>query len=393
MIELHRPHFTIKENAQKGGATFRRLFGPDVLKDICERLTGQTDYTVKFDSQGYNVGRLALLTYGSERFYVSLSEPNIQSRNSSFQSLPSALSRYILDESVSKKICFYVHPQTVGNFETDYFMFMYRLMKTAGVRLLNIEEYVSQPIAPFAVPEDVIAQKDRLRMRGKGNKSTYVSRGSLGEIEVYGKTYGASKYETTLICIALAKISPSGLDLYQVEEGDLNSLPAISIAAIRASGLVTIDVSTAAIELAEFTENNSLRSIRYIYNLFERFEHKRCAFCDCAIPQIVQGAHVWSVSSIKQSGLPLDDQLRHALDGHNGLWLCENHHKLFDSGLIMLDRSGGLHSRTSLSDRDASFLKSVTTKTQLGVEVLSPSFLQYLGKRNRVISQGAFAAL
>jgi HNH endonuclease len=393
MTELRQPHFAIKENAQKGGASFRRLFSPTVLKDICERLTGQTDYTVEFDSQGYNVGRLALLTYGSERFYISLSETNIQSRNSSFQSLPSALSRSILDASFSKQICFYVHTQTVGNFETDYFMFMYRLMKTAGVRLLNIEEYVSQPIAPFAMPEDVIAQKDRLRMRSRANKSTYVSRGPLGEIEVYGKTYGASKYETTLICIALAKISPSGLDLYQVEEGDLASLPAISIAAIRASGLVSIDVSTAEIELAEFTENNSLRSIRYIYNLFERFEHKSCAFCECAIPQIVQGAHVWSVAAIKKSGLPLDDQLRHALDGHNGLWLCENHHKLFDSGLIMLDRSGGLNGRTSLSDRDMTFLKGVTTKTQLDVEVLSPSFLEYLSKRNLIISEGAYSAL
>lgn len=391
MIDLRPPHFAIKANAQKGGAVFRQLYSAAVLEDICQRLTGRKDYTVTFDEQSYNKGRLALLTYRGKRFYLSLSEPEIRSRNSSFQSLPSALSRFILDRP-AKQICFFIHPQTVGNFETDYFIFMYRLMKTAGVRLLNIDEHVAQPIVSFATPEDVIAHKDRLRKHGQGNKSTYVTRGPLGEIQVYGKTYGANKYETTLICIALAKISPSGLDLYQVEEGDLTSLPAISLDAIRASGRVSIDISTTDIEIAEFTENNSLRSIRYTYNLLERFEQKSCAFCDCTIPQIVQGAHIWPVAAIKQSGLPLDDQMRHALDGHNGLWLCENHHKLFDSGLIRLAKSGRLKHRTSLSDQDAGFLKRITPTTQLNANVLSPSFVDYLAKRNAQTVKADYAA-
>src|SRR5690606_752412 len=160
--------------------------------------------------------------------------------------------------------------------------------------------------------------------------------------EVYGKTYGANKYETTLICLALARISTFGLRLYQIEEGGLRKLPELSRRAIRTWGGV-IESSTPAFEANEFSERNSLRSIRFAYNLLEKFEKKRCAFCTCEIPQIVQGAHIWPVAAIKKSGLPFDEQLGHALSGHNGLWLCENHHKLLDSATLYLHASGRLH--------------------------------------------------
>ena len=393
MADRLLPRFVIKDRAQKGGRGFGTLLSEDILRDICRRLTGEADFAVEFDTEGYNIGRLAMLYAGGTTHYVSVSDVDSAGRNSSFQSFPSALSRFVLDKSTAKDISFYVHPDTKGNFETDYFIFMYRLMKTAGVRLINLGEYVAKVIAPFAAPEDAIAAKDRLRAKGKGNRSTYVIRSERGEVEVYGKTYGANKYETTLLCLALVKIAPHGLRLNEVEEGGLKAIPAIARSAILASGSVSIRTSTTEIETAEYLANNSLRSIRYIYNLLEKFERKRCAFCACAIPQIVQGAHIWPVASIKASGLPLDDQLRHALDGHNGLWLCENHHALFDAGVIYLAASGRLKYRTSLGDADAAYLRQTTTVTKLGSGILDPAFLQYLGWRNEGVLETAFAKI
>ena len=380
------PHFIIDEFFQKGGS-YRALLTDDVLADISEKLTGSSNFTVAFEPK-VNIGRLAMLHYRGKRFFISLSEIDVRSRNSSFQSFPSALSRYVLATG-EKEICYYVHPAIRGNFATGYFIFMYRLMKTAGVNLMNLAHYVAQPIQPFSAPEDVIAAKDLLRTRGAGNNSTYVTRGSDGATEVYGKTYGANKYETTLICLALARIANVGLRLYQIEEGGLRALPLLSRRAIYACGGV-IEASTPAFEAVEFRERNSLRSIRFSYNLLEKFERKRCAFCSCAIPQIVQGAHIWPVAAIKQSGLPFGEQLDHALSGHNGLWLCENHHKLLDSATLYLHASGRLHYRRSLDEQDTQFVRLTTTAATLPDVVLHPQFLDYLERRNVTLSENDY---
>jgi hypothetical protein len=383
-----RPHFVIEEWFQKGGS-YRTLLTDAILSKISDLLTGDPTFTVEFVNR-VNVGRLAMLHHRGKTFFISISETNVQSRNASFQSFPSALSRYVVADDKEKEICYFVHPAIQGNFSTGYFIFMYRLMKTAGVNLMNIADHVAQPIRPFTAPEDVIAAKDALRTKAKGNNSTYVTRGTDGATEVYGKTYGANKYETTLICLALARIAIGQLRLFQIEEGGLTALPSMSQRAIRAWGGV-IEASTPAFEALEFQERNSLRSIRFAYNLLEKFGKKRCAFCACTIPQIVQGAHVWPVAAIKQSGLPFDRQLGHALDGHNGLWLCENHHKLLDTATLYLDETGRLLYRRSLGAQDTQFLRRTTTTVTLPRAILHPSFLTYLAKRNATLSPQNYA--
>jgi hypothetical protein len=383
------PHFVIEERFQKGGS-YRALLTDKVLADISRRLTGSHKFTVTFEPRT-NVGRLAMLYYRGKSFFVSISEVKVESRNASFQSFPSALSRYVLATG-EKEICYYIHPEIQGRFTTDYFMFMYRLMKTAGVNLMNVTEHVAQPILPFSAPEDVIAAKAALRTRAPGNNSTYVTRGGDGATEVYGKTYGANKYETTLICLALARIATAGLRLYQIEEGGLKAVPLLSRQAIRAWGGV-IEESTPETEAVEFRERNSLRSIRFAYNLLEKFETKRCAFCACAIPQIVQGAHIWPVAAIKQSGLPFSEQLNHALSGHNGLWLCENHHKLLDSATLYLHSSGRLFYRRSLGEADTRFLQQTTPTVALPDAVLDPRFLEYLTRRNATLVERDYAPI
>jgi hypothetical protein len=385
------PHFVIKNNFQKGGRLYEDLLTPEILEDLCLRTTNRPDFTCDFDNEGYNKGKMAILEYRGKRIYISFLEGPIRSRNASFQSLPSALSRYLLDPSPRKAMYFYVHPDTTGNFETDYFLFMYRLMKTAGVSFLNLSDHISQQISAFATPDDIIIYKERLRRKGKGNNSTYITRGPTGAVEIYGKTYGANKYETTLLSVAAARVADSAVSLYEVEEGGLSALPAMSRAALAALGNVTIIPYSDAIEVAEFEADDSLRSVRFIYNLLERLGRKKCAFCDCEIPQIIQGAHIWPVASIKQdTSLSLDEKLAHALDGNNGLWLCENHHKLLDSGTLFLSADGLVKCRRLLGSNDRTFVDRITTSKTLPPEILQEGFIDYLGRRNVHLDENAF---
>jgi hypothetical protein len=364
---------------------------PPILADVCQRITGQNEYSVDFDNSGYNIGRLATLEFQDKKTFISFSEVEIRSRNSSFQSFPSALNRYILDENPNKDICFYFHPDTTGDWETPYFIFMYRLMRTANVNFLNGDQYLDTPITPFISPEDIILNKDQMRSRNPGNRSTYLTRGSRNQLQIFGKTYGANKYETTILCLAISEIATNYVELYEIEEGGLTKLPQISKTAIESLGVVQIFTSNRTIERIDFEENDSLRSAQYIYNLLEKLGNKKCALCNCGIPQVIQGAHIWPVADIKKEDqLTIEEKLTLALDGDNGLWLCNNHHKLFDINIIKLLKGKNIKCKANLPKNQINYLKEITVANELPENIMNESFTQYLTRRNKNIPEGDY---
>lgn len=388
------PHFVIKNKFQKKDTSYRDLLTPEILADISLKVTGRSDCTCEFDDTGYNIGRLVELEYQGKKNYISISETNIRSRNSSFQSFPSALARYILEENPNKEISFYFHPSIVGNYETPYFVFMYRLMKTAKIKFLNEEEYLENPVHPFTTVADIIANKEQIRNKNTGNKSTYITRGSNNELQIFGKTYGANKYETTILCLALSEISTSKIQLFQIGEGGLTELPEKAREAIESLGKVEIYTSDRTIEKINFEENDSLRSIEYVFNLLEKHGDKKCAFCGCEIPQIIHGAHIWPVSEIKKDEtLSQDEKLACALDGDNGLWLCQNHHKLLDTNILRISENGHVQHRSEINGLNMTFLKYITKQTQLQSSILSDKFTDYLRKRNRNLQESLYCEM
>ena len=126
-----KPIFIIKRKSQKGTFLFSDIFTHDVLSDICFKITGRNDYSIEYDDSGYNKGRLAKLFFDDEVSYISVSENKASGRNSSFQSVPSALVLYHNEELKNKNIFFYFINHE-GNVKTKYFNFMYRLMATSG---------------------------------------------------------------------------------------------------------------------------------------------------------------------------------------------------------------------------------------------------------------------
>lgn len=256
-------------------------------------------------------------------------------------------------------------------------------MKTAGVNFLNSDNFLRNRITPFASPEDIIVHKEKIRSTNSGNSSTYITKSSDDKLQIFGKTYGASKYETTNLCLALSEISESEIELYEIEEGGLTKLPKASKEAIESLGIIKIFTSNRTIEKINFEENNSLRSAEYVYNLLEKLGDKKCAFCECKIPQIIQGAHIWPVSEIKKENqLSQDEKLVMALDGDNGLWLCQNHHKLFDEDILTVSNDGSIKYRDDIEKELFGFIESITTNKNLPDGIINTNFLKYLNKRN-----------
>ena len=395
MIYRTKPHFIIKANLQKSkqtGKYFRDVITEDVMTDVCQKITGVSEYTFEFVENEYtddflpgtyNKGRLAILQYQDKVSYISFSEKEIGGRNSSVQSVPTAFNMFYLNEYPSKKI-YYYFLCNIGA-RTNYQLFMYRLMKTVGFTYLNDQEMLGQQITPFSSIEDIIHSRKANTDRNQSNNATYITKSNAKQFDVYGKTYGANKYETSMICYAISTLLQLNqrATIYEMIEGDLKNLPQPSLDVLNKMGNVSIVSTDMQLEKKAFTENNSLRSPKYIYNLLSHLGRKHCALCNCEIPELIQGAHIWPVADIKKAPLlSLDDKIKHATSAENGIWLCENHHKMFDEDLISINQDGSITYKEDLEEQHVTFINSITTIKTLPSEILTEQFLEYLALRN-----------
>lgn len=392
-MNMTKPHFKIKNKSQKGGYLFSHILTPEILSKVCELVTGRKEYAIDFDNTGYNKGRLATIEYHGTTSYISLSETGkIKGRNYFFQSLTTALVRYHLETKANKKIYFYFLP-TSGGIESSYFMLLYRLMATAGVEFLNAGNSLKKKIVPFNTVDDLIAARDINKNHNRSNNSTYVTRSSEGITQIYGKTYGASKKETALLSIAVSHLAQQ-VELYEICEQNLSELPEPDRKVIQSLGNIKVIPTDLTMERNEFDKNNSLRSPRFTYNLLEKLGPKKCAFCGCEIPELIEGAHLWPVADIKRkANLNISSKIEHAIDGDNGIWLCENHHKMLDEYLLGINENGKLKYKSNIDKKAIKYIKDTTPITQIAEEFVTTKFVEYLKERNKIVVETQYNLL
>lgn len=386
---------TYRPNAQKTPNLFDTILTDTILTDICQRVTGQTKYRVVKDKSTYNKGRLIYVEYNNEINYVSLSEISIEGRNSSLQSVPSAINLFYADSRPNKKLCYYFMPHN-GNAFTPYHQFIYKLLMTAGVQFLNITQYYHQEILAYDNVDDLIIDRRDNQGGNSSNNSSYVSK-SPDAIQIYAKTFGANKYESTLMAVAISQIADRPVELYNICEKDLKKLPQPSIETFERLGNISLYYTTLFLDKhqpADESERAKLRSASYLYNLYNRIGYKKCALCSCEISEIIQGAHIWGVSQISHDdNLSEEEKYTHAVSGYNGLWLCQNHHKLFDSNIIMIDDDGHIRIKDGLVAKDVAFIRNVTFKTSIDDIIMTNEFRFYISKRNQELNQNDFKEL
>jgi hypothetical protein len=80
----------------------------------------------------------------------------------------------------------------------------------------------------------------------------------------------------------------------------------------------------------------------------------------------------------------LEERIRQATDGNNGIWLCENHHKMFDEGLLNLDLDGSVTFKAGIEPQHTAFMNDVTIVKKLPNSILTTEFIMYLDMRNRL---------
>ena len=355
-------------------------------------VTGRSDYEVEFVENDYcdefldakyNQGRLGILQYHNTVTYISFSDEKCEGRNSGIQSVPTAFNRFYSNTHKDKRLYFYFLPCS-GNNATPYYLFMYRLIRTAGFDFINAPSSLAGQINAFTTIDDIIRARKENGDKNSGNNATYILKNAPHEYEIFGKTYGANKYDTSLICYAISKLAQpeDHITLYEYNEKDLKELPAASLEVLHSMGNINIVNIDDEIERKELEENDSLRSPRFNAHLLDRLGEKHCVLCNCGISEIIQGAHIWPVSDIKRiTTLSLDEKVAFATDGENGLWMCQNHHKMFDSNILLLSETGTVSYKDNLSTDDSEYIKSITTVQSLPTHLVTSSYMVYINKR------------
>lgn len=204
---------------------------------------------------------------------------------------------------------------------------------------------------------------------------------------IYGKTFGANQKETTLLCLALCAITKKPLRLYQILDNDSTALSQNDIKAIKDFAFLhnkNFCVIQDTLESEANKDNiikGGIRSPRFSYNLFQKYGSKHCLLCDCKIGALVQAAHIYPIADIKmRDDLTLLQKVELATDGDNGLWLCNNHHKLFDENYIDFDK-GKVSISSNIETQDIDFIDKITTIKEIAPMFITKKMLEFFQKR------------
>lgn len=155
--------------------------------------------------------------------------------------------------------------------------------------------------------------------------------------------------------------------------------------------------------------NNDLRNqTLFRNNMREKGMPTKCAICGCEVEDLLEAAHIWGVAQIKQedgrtinrliTNTALQDLIDESMpyhneqfykkytlvnSGDNGIWLCRNHHGLFDNNYFCFDSEYGKVIFKFARKEDIEHILGVSdvTDIQLGENILNERTKIFLQKR------------
>ena len=359
----------------------------DEYKDIVNRSIGNVDFIVKEDFRGHNSGQYIKLKIADTIKYICLSRKIASESRNAFilQNFPSAYQHYLEEKNPKKTFEYYIRDFSTSH--PPFAIFSYKLLLTGGIKILNLDKVkVSEKAilfdytTPFNDYKQMRTYRLSLSKRNSSNNSTTFEEND-DEISVYGKSYGANGRETTAICLALSRLVPGkNIKLYNVNETDKNHLADIDPANRYILENIGIELND---DRMDFESNDekviAKRNTRlFHYNLLQKYKEKKCYLCGCDIEKVIQGAHIYSSTDILHSSVSEEEKTKQIVDADNGIWLCANHHLLFDYLLIYF-KEKYLYASDTLNKNQIDYIKNSITQGYFFNDEKIPKGENFLG--------------
>ena len=337
----------------------------EMLDDICLRSIGSTEYAVEEDHRGHNSGQYIKLISDNTIKYICLSGSDSTASRNSFilQNFPTAYQYYLMEESNNKKFEYYIRDTRFPH--PPYTIFAYKVLLTGNIKILNLDKVTASDRTdydyrtPFIDFKQMRKMRLDLQQRNSGNTSTLFEETNEG-ISVYGKSYGANGRETTAICLALRNLVSLPIKVFNVNETDPQHLADVDPANRYILEHLGVEIDDGRMDLENTADAKAKRNSKiYHYNLLQKFKEKKCYLCGCDIEYLIIGSHIHRVTDILHSNLSEEEKQKQIVDGDNGFWLCANHDKLFEWGLIYFDNDT-MKIRNNVSDFQKKYIYEST---------------------------------
>lgn len=373
-------------------------------------------YEVVFENRSN--GQYIVVETDREKKWITLSADYTRipedggSTNAYFvQFIPMTIADYYLNETDKlKSMELYLKGIDHNRAKTRAQQIYYRLAKTVGIKILNEFEFdtaIRRNIAfPFESVEEWKKARTEMSTANRGNKSSYIIENEDSYV-FYGKTFGANGRESVFILYVLANLikeENKKIYLYEVSDNGSFAFESSPNEESQKFKKVLKDLNVVyyadSIEYVENEEYETLsddnRDARYqaefMRNLLYKFNSKkdengnvilgsdgkpiivddikRCYLCNCDIQRLIIASHIHRVTDINKLDLPFSEKRKLAVDGDNGLWLCANHDKLFEYGLIYFE-DNMLKISDSLTENQKKYVKYLTFDIKENIEKIN----------------------
>lgn len=372
----------------------KKEFTSDVLKNIAKKLFNREEYII--NNVNRRNGRYITLedTETAEVHYIVFSNPKNNARNARLmQYIAPAYTDFYFDDKEIKKFDAYILLPCDKD-KNSYSKFIYRCLKTLDMDIINEENLHLDGINVFVDYYDFKRFRTENQSRNSGNNSTFFSDDD-NQISIFGKTFGANQEESFVFALVLNKLVKSKpIIFYPVVDNDSRNISRKQKQILENMGIsygeVINELSNTNIRLANIEPERD--TPKFHYNLLKKYGEKKCLLCDCDMEHLIIGSHIERVADIKNSGNYSDEEkIAKIVDGENGFWLCANHDKMFEYGIIyFVDKI--LKCRGGLSDKDINFITYSLGKTKKSInkncidnKFFSRRMSQYLQKHRKRI--------
>lgn len=360
----------------------------NVITSVLDYLNLSSDFEIRY-VKGY--GRNIIVETDTERFYVIVSRDVGDGRNAFLaQYIPTVLTQFISDTTEkTKKICIYLL-STDNDAKTNFIIDTYRVAKTLGISLLNEDRLNIDPITPYYSFQEWKNAKTARQHYNSANNSSFAIEEEKG-YTLYGKLYGANGKESTFIACQLSCIARNEhkkLKFVQIKEHGTERISSSDEKLLNYFGVSIANNKFILKNKQTNLVSTCRKQDEFKYNLLVKYGRKKCYLCDCDIESNVIASHIHRICDIDCSDLSYAEKRMQAVDGDNGFWLCANHDKMFENGVLTFDANGLLLINPTLKSNQKSFIKHITDVYKIKDEDFNNNLLKYLRKHNDRVKLG-----
>lgn len=320
----------------------------NILNDVCRRIYNTNSFeTVEINR---STGRYITAENDEtgETHIVCFSNPNNNSRNAHLmQFISPAYIEYENLNAEHKALDIYLIDPS-QNDKTEYIKMFYRCFLTLGINILNIDQLFIAGLNKFESYTDLSSYRQQTSERNSRNRSTYFTDDD-SNISIYGKTFGANGMESFILALTIDRlVKNKPIFFYPVVDNESANLSEDQKNLLIAKGLqYKNSILLKNNGYAAAPKDTSRDTPAFHYNLLQKYGDKRCYLCGCNIEHLVIGSHIERIADINNnSSYSNEEKSIHATDGDNGFWLCANHDKMFEYGIIYFD-----HDRLKVNNR------------------------------------------